>query len=241
MRPDRSLVSGRRSGYSGTPWSTSPTSLPSCRSSMYLCRRWGTNWWNSCRRLYTTTPSGLSQCPRSLWTGIPQRSAVRRSQKAELLVEVPTIVSFSSLQQRTAEATFQSRVVEVGGRGGLQGFSSGQNSTARFVEQKVDIAVPGGGLHDLPDHGGSSTSAVSRDGRVGRGVFGLFHQVKKSPKSPSSLSPRVPARSCSRDSGGSCGSARRGRVRRVLRVPRRFVQAGLGLSAPVLLLVRSPP
>ena len=42
-----SLVSGRRSWYCGTLWSTSSTSLPSCRFSLCLCRRWGTNWWNS--------------------------------------------------------------------------------------------------------------------------------------------------------------------------------------------------
>ena len=42
-----SLRCGRRGGYSGTPWSTSSTSLPSCRSSMYLCRSWWTNWWKS--------------------------------------------------------------------------------------------------------------------------------------------------------------------------------------------------
>ena len=42
---------------------------------------------------------------------IPQRSAVRRPQKAELLVEVPTIVSFSSSQQQTAE-----QIIVVDGR-----------------------------------------------------------------------------------------------------------------------------
>ena len=68
------------------------------------------------------------------------------------------------------------------------------NSTV--VEQNVDIPVPGVDLHDLPDPGGSSSSAVSRDER-GKGFFGLFPRVKKSPKSAASPSPRVPARSSS--------------------------------------------
>ena len=68
------------------------------------------------------------------------------------------------------------------------------HSTARFVEQDVDIPVPGGGLHVLPDPGGSSSSAVSRVER-GEGFFRTFHRVKKSPKSAASPSPKVPARS----------------------------------------------
>ena len=93
------------------------------------------------------TPSLVEQVivvPKISLDRIPQRSAVRRPQKAEQLVEVPTIVSFSSLQQQTAE-----QIIDIpvpgrgggGGRGGLQGFSSGQNSTARLVEQNVDIPV----------------------------------------------------------------------------------------------------
>ena len=52
-----------------------------------------------------------------------------------------------------------------GVHGGLQGFSTGQDSTALFVEQNVDVPVPGGGVHDLHDPGDSSSSAVSRDER----------------------------------------------------------------------------
>ena len=73
-----------------------------------------------------------------------------RPQEAEQLVEVPTIASVSSLQQQTAEQIIKIPVPGRGGgggRGGLQGISSGQNSTARLVEQTVDIPVPRG---DLP-------------------------------------------------------------------------------------------
>ena len=124
------------------------------------------------------TPEQFIAVPTISLDRIPQRSAVRRTQKAEQLVEAPTIVSFSSLQQRTAEQIIDipvPRRAGGGGREGLQGLRPGQNSTARFVEQNVDIPVPGGGLHDLPDPGGSSSSAVSR----GEGFFRTFPRVKK--------------------------------------------------------------
>ena len=83
---------------------------------------------------------------------IPQRFAVRRPQKAEQLVEVPTVLSFSSLQQQSAE-----QIIDIPaprcrrGQGGLQGLRPEQISTAplsseeriseRIVEQSVDIPV----------------------------------------------------------------------------------------------------
>ena len=62
-------------------------------------------------------------------------------QTAEQLVEVPTIVSFSSLQLLTDK-----QIVDIpvpgcggGGRGGFQGSHLGQRSTAGVAEQIVDI------------------------------------------------------------------------------------------------------
>ena len=46
-----SLRCGHSGGYSGTPRSTSSTWCPWSRSSMRLCRRWRTCWWNSRRGL----------------------------------------------------------------------------------------------------------------------------------------------------------------------------------------------
>ena len=108
------------------------------------------------------------------------------------------------------------------GQGGLQGFSSGQNSTARFVEQNVDIPVPGGGLQF------SLVLVVSahpqfRVMSVEKGFFQTFSRVTKSPKSAASPSPRVPARMNSRTLAACAGGAGRGRVRRVLRVQWHFV------------------
>ena len=95
---------------------------------------------------------------------------------AEQLVEVPTIVSFSSLQQQTAEQIIDISVPGRGGGGGcvgLQDFSSGQNSTARLVERNVDIPVPGGGLHVLPDLVVQAHPQL-RVMSVEKGFFGLF-------------------------------------------------------------------
>ena len=88
---------------------------------------------------------------------VPQRSAVRRPQKAEQLVEVPTepgcslaviaaicglaraeqlvevltVVSYSSLQQQSAEQNVDIPVPGTrGDHGGLQGFHPRQSSTA---------------------------------------------------------------------------------------------------------------
>ena len=90
------------------------------------------------------------------------RSVLRSPQLAEQLVEVPTVVSFALLQQHTAERIIDIPVLGRGGGGGwegFQGFSSRQNSTARPVEQNVEIQVPRhrrhqGGLHGfLPGQG----------------------------------------------------------------------------------------
>ena len=90
-------------------------------------------------------------------------------QLAEQLVEVPTIVSFSSLQ-RIMEQTVDIPVPQSGGRhADLQGFLRGQSS--KGVEQIVDI--PGGGL-DRPGQRSSSADGL------GEGFFRTFPQnIKK--------------------------------------------------------------
>ena len=92
---------------------------------------------------------------------------VREPQLAEQLVEVPTIVSFSSLQ-RTVEQNVDIPVPGRGGRNvGLQGFPTGRSPTAlhssktriseRIAEQIVD--VPGGGLQSFRPGQISSSSS----------------------------------------------------------------------------------
>ena len=79
---------------------------------------------------------------------IPQRCPRRRPRRAEQLVEVPTIISYSSLQQRIAEQTIDIPVPHDrsgrGGGGSLQGFSQGQGTTAFSGAEFVDIPVPQG-------------------------------------------------------------------------------------------------
>ena len=86
---------------------------------------------------------------------VPQRSVCRRSRRAEQLVEVPTIVSYSSLQQRTAKQTVDIPVPH--GRGGFE--------------------VPQG---FLPSSSGASSSHSPGAVEVFAGVFRTFPQIKKS-------------------------------------------------------------
>ena len=112
---------------------------------------------------------------------IPLRTLVPEPQMAEQLVEVPTIISFSLLQ-RSVEQLVDIPVLGVGGpSSGLQGFSSGQSSTAspskkriseRIVEQIVDPVSFGG----LPGSSFSHSPAgdEERADEPGKGVFRTF-------------------------------------------------------------------
>ena len=108
------------------------------------------------------------------------RTVLREPQKAEQLVEVPTILFF--LKQ-----TVDTR----GGYGGLLGFHPGQGSLQRIVEQIVDIPVPGGELQDFPpDAGCAALPAVSPGEPFLRSFFALF---------PDFLNAKVAARSSARE------------------------------------------
>ena len=130
---------------------------PWSRFWIFLCRR----WLNSCRTSCASStrfclfPSRLSKCPRSC----SMTSPVRDTQLVEPPVEVPTIISYSSLQ-RTTEQHVDIPVPRRGVRHpGLQDLLSGQSSTAsqlaleriseRISEQIVDFPVSRGGLQDF--------------------------------------------------------------------------------------------
>ena len=127
---------------------------------------------------------------------IPARRLCREPQLVEQLVEVPTVVSYSSLLQRTVEQHVDIPVPRGRGRlAGLQGSSPGQSSTA-FVEQIVHI--PGGGLQGFrPRQGSTASSSFSPAGsdddadELGIGVFSHFSPVEKSAKVTSHSSQRV--------------------------------------------------
>ena len=91
---------------------------------------------------------------------------------------MPTVVSYSSLQQLIADQIVDipapGRAGGGGGRGGLQRLLPGQNSAASHVEQTVDNPVPrSGGLPgSRPGQGSAASSShVGAADDAGQGVF----------------------------------------------------------------------
>ena len=70
------------------------------------------------------------------------RSAHREPQSVEQLVEVPTLLTFSFIQQLTAEQSVDIPVPRTRAGGGLHGFHPGTCSSQRSEVQNVDIPVP---------------------------------------------------------------------------------------------------
>ena len=95
-----------------------------------------------------------------------------------LMVEVPTIVSFSSLQRIMEQTVDIPAPRGRGRRGGLQDFFPGQSSTAAA---DVDIPVPRGDLQGfLPGQGFTASSSLSGAAdEAGQGVFRTFPHGKK--------------------------------------------------------------
>ena len=129
------------------------------------------------------------EVPKILPLDVPIRAVLRVTQLVEQLVEVPTTVSYSSLQ-RTVEQLVD---IPVPGGGGsvssLHGFLPGQRSTSspsrkriseRIVEQIVDPVSRG----SLPGSSSSHSPAgdEERADEPGKGVFRTFPQIKKSAK-----------------------------------------------------------
>ena len=139
-----------------------------------------------CQQFDVRIPEQVIEVPK---ISSPSRHCRRRvrfaEQTAEQLVEVPTIISYSSLLQRTVEQNVDIPV----GRVGLQGFPPRQSSTAqlasqersseRIVEQIVDSRVLGGGFQDFRPVLSSSASSSSSREHAGEGVFRTFPQSKQ--------------------------------------------------------------
>ena len=129
------------------------------------------------RRLDLAVAEQVIDVPTISSSLCPSRAVLREPQMAEQLVDVPIQHIVELLLRQWRSTRFSLRTGFGGradhghsnsGRGvqrGLQGFSQGRSSTARTMEQNVDIPVPGGGLHDLPVPGASSSAALSRDER----------------------------------------------------------------------------
>ena len=148
----------------------------------------------------TPVPEQVIEVPKILPHDVPRRHFCREPQLVEQLVEVPTIISLSSLQ-RTVEQNVDipvvggsgaggglsgflprqnstalfpwNRTVDIPTGGGLQGFQRGRSSTA-FLEQIAVSPNPGGGLQIFqPVQGSAASSSVSLE-HAGEGVFALF-------------------------------------------------------------------
>ena len=122
-----------------------------------------------CRQLDTHVPEQAIEVPKI--TSTPRHSRRRRvrfaQQTAEQLVEVPTIISYSSLhglvEQNVDIPVPHGRGGRVGVRG-LQGFP-GQDSTAVVGADRVDIPVPrSGGLQGSRPRQASSASSAHLPG-----------------------------------------------------------------------------
>ena len=121
---------------------------------------------------------------------VSKRCPRPRTRKADQLVEVPTILSYSSLQQGTLEQIIDIPVpqgrVGRGGHGGLQGVSQRQGSPTFRGAEFVGIPVPpgrggGGGLQGfLPGQGSAASSShVDPADDAGLGVLRTFPRWKK--------------------------------------------------------------
>ena len=120
--------------------------------------------------------------PKFFVERIPPRTSVREPQVAEQLVEVFTIISYSSLREIVEQNVDIPVPHGRDGGEGLLGLHPGQSSTAfngadhRSVtaEQIVDISAPRGGR---VLHRASSSSGLP--GTANQGGFRTFPQVKK--------------------------------------------------------------
>ena len=139
-----------------------------------------------CRQLDTPIPEQVIEVPKISSSRHSRRRRVRfAEQMAEQLVEVPTIISYSSLHgfvEQNVDIPVPHGRGRVGG-GRLLGLHPGQSSTAfggaehfpaATAEQLVDIPVPRGGrvLHPA-----SSSSGLP--GTANQGVFRTFPRGKK--------------------------------------------------------------
>ena len=167
-RPVWSRRGGLRRRSSSAPWSSSLTSFPWCRSWTLLGFLGGDVVVDLLRELDAPALDELViAVPKISLDWIPQRCPRRRPRRAEQLVEVPTIISYSSLQLRNVEQTIDIPVPhDRGGRGVEEAFkvSLGDRVQQRFVEQNSSTfqflkgrgGLGGGGLQSFSQELGST-------------------------------------------------------------------------------------
>ena len=168
------------------------------------------------RLMDRTISEQVNEVPKFIIEDIASRTSVLEPQIAEQLVGVPTIISYSSLQ-RSVEQDVDIPVPGDGGpSSGLQGFRSGQSSTAspskkriseRIVEQIVD-PVPRGGLPGSSSSH-SPTGVDERTDEPGKRVFRTFPQIKQKCEGCFALGVGTAPRVEPIHAGGSAGGLRR--------------------------------
>ena len=155
-----SLRSGRRRGLSGAPWYRldRPLVVPSLDVPMPQME----NQLIEAAALDLPIPEQAIEVPK---ISSSSRYFLRApgsmvQQTAELLVEVPTIVSFRSLHGLVEQNVDIPVPHGRGGGGGLQDVRSGQDSAAFCGAEHVGIPVPcGGGLQGFLPRQVSTTSS----------------------------------------------------------------------------------
>ena len=159
---------GRRSGFSDRRHAVRAESAARCVQAPGHA--------DACRAGYRSAQDLCWTVSRSVW------SERRLPQMVEQLVDVPTVLSYTLLQQRTAEQLVNTP--RLGGRRFL-GSLPGQVSTASVAEQTVDIPVPGrGGFRSgdqqgfLPVHNPSAQSAEHIVGSSVHVVVGVVLKVE---------------------------------------------------------------
>ena len=195
----RCLRCGRRSGFSGTPWSRSSTLCLWSRCFTTLCRRWWNSWWTFSHLSISVLPSRLSKYPEScVHPVLLALSSVRRRWRNSWWKcprSCPSFLFSSRLWCRTL--TFQFVVVE-GETSIFKVFFPDRVQQRRLLRRSLTILL----LVDLRGFrpGQSSSASFSSPAGVhdyadepGEGVFRTFPRGKKSPKSAARPSPRVPA------------------------------------------------
>ena len=166
----QSRTLSRRSGCSGTQWSTSSTSV-FVRILDVSVPQVGNQHVEFMQWLDTSTPVPVIAVPKISQDRIPPRFVdchcrvflLSAAADCRAVIDIPV--------PRTR-----------GDHGGLQGFPPRQGSLQRTVEQAVDIPV-GGGLQDFLPDPGLPPSAVSRE-EPGQGCFRTFPVRKKVRRSP---------------------------------------------------------
>ena len=186
-----SLRCGHCRGYSGSPRCTSSTSCRTCRSSMCLCRSLGGDQVGgtlaedrcagACRAGY--------RCAQDLSGPNPTAFCGSSSAEGRTVGESTHDRVFLFLTAADCRADHR----HSSSRSWRYWWTGSRIQQHGLWTRTLTFQFPGGGLHVLPDPGGSSSSAVSRDERGE--VFFFFSHFSPSSKKVRSP-PQVRVRGC---------------------------------------------